>query len=554
MAVQGSMLGVLSYLIRPMFDTVFAEKREDALILLGLAVLTVFVIRGLSGFIQRVMMAAVGQRIKFDLQRDLVRRILGLDKKFFEDNPAGDIIQRVNNDIGSIEGVWQGLFAPGVRDLIAIISLLVVALSIDVTWTLIVVAGIPLLTMPVLILQQVIRRYSLRAAKAHAQIIVRLEELLHNIREIKLYRAEKSQEHQFVSTADIVKRTSVRIEAAIASVPFLVDVVAGVGFLGLLMVAGSDVINGEKTLGHFMSFFTAIVLLFDPAKRIGNLFSGWQNLKVSLERVFAIFQSMPSILDPESPVKFEAEHTKLNVEFDRVHLTLGGQEVIRGLSFAADAGQVTAIVGPSGAGKTSVFNLLARIIDPDVGTIRIGGHDISKIRIAELRALIAFVAQDSGIFDESIRNNVMFGNSNADEAEFNQAVEVARVKEFAQREKEGFDASCGARGEYLSGGQKQRVAIARALLRNSPILLLDEPTSALDLESEKLVQEAVFALAKNRTVIVIAHRLSTVQTADKIIFLQGGKRVEEGNHKTLMAKNGHYASLYRIQFKEDAED
>lgn len=551
MAIQGAMLGVLSYLIRPMFDNVFAQKNQDALIFLGLAVLVVFVVRGLSGFTQRVMMTAVGERMKFDLQRDLVGRILALDKRFFEDNPAGDLIQRINNDIGSIQGVWQGLFAPGVRDLISIASLLVVAISIDITWTVIVLAGIPLLALPVLFLQQVTRRFSLRVAKAHASIIVRLEEMLHNIREIKLYRAEKSQERGFVNTAAIVKRTTVRIEATIASVPLLVEFVAGIGFLGLLMVAGYDVIVEERTLGDFMSFFTAIVLLFDPTKRLGNLLSAWQNLKVSLERVFALFQSTPSILDPVTPRHINFEFKSPDVEFDEVYLTLGGQEVIRGLSFSASAGQVTAIVGPSGAGKTSVFNLLARIIDPDNGMIRVGGQDIREIKIAELRSLIAFVAQDSGIFDESIRDNIMFGNQEADDEQFNQAVEVARVADFALTEKDGFDAPCGPRGERLSGGQKQRVAIARAVLRDSPILLLDEPTSALDLESEKLVQEAVFALAKNRTVIVIAHRLSTVQSADKIIFMQKGKLVEEGRHKELMSMNGHYASLYRIQFKEE---
>ena len=551
MAVQGGMLGVLSYLIRPVFDNVFAEGDRGALIYVGLAVFAVFIVRGLSGFSQRVMMAAVGERMKFDLQRDLVIRILALDKQFFEDNPAGDLIQRVKNDLAAIQNVWQGLFAPGVRDLISIGSLLFVALSIDWTWTLIAVAGMPLLTVPVLLLQRVTRKYSLRAAEANASIIVRLEEMLQNIREIKLYRAEKSQEMGFVKTADIVKRATVRTEAAIASVPLLVEVVAGIGFLGILMVAGNDVISGERTVGQFMSFFTAIVLLFDPAKRLGNLFSAWQNLKVSLERVYAVFQSSPSILDPDEPGEFSIDRQGLGVEFKNVWLNLGGQPVIRGLTFSAEAGKVTAIVGPSGAGKTSVFNLLSRIIDPASGTIRVGGHDIRTMKISELRSCIAFVAQDSGIFDESIRGNIMFGNSDADEAQFERAARMARVADFALREKDGYDAKCGPRGELLSGGQKQRVSIARALLRDAPILLLDEPTSALDLESEKLVQEAVFELAKERTVIVIAHRLTTVQTADMILFMQDGSIMEQGRHSELMERNGHYASLYRIQFKKD---
>lgn len=548
MSVQGAMLGVISYLIRPIFDDVFAQGDQNALIYVGLGVFAVFVIRGLSGFIQRVMMASVGERMKYDLQRDLVNRIIALDKKFFEDNPAGDIIQRIKNDLSAIQSVWQGLFAPGVRDLISVGSLFVVAVSIDWLWTTIALAGIPLLTLPVLAVQKITRKYSLRAAIAHAEIIIRLEEMLHNIREIKLYRAEESQKQKFMNVALVVKKASVRTEAAVASVPLLVEFVAGIGFLGILVFAGTDVINGDRTIGQFMSFFTAVVLLFDPVKRLGNLFSSWQSVKVSLERVYAVFQSNSTILSPLSPTKLPENRNGFSVKFENVGLELGGHTVIDNLSFTAKTGEITAIVGPSGAGKTSVFNLLSRIIDSDRGTIWIEDRNIKYIELSQLRDSIAFVSQDSGIFDESIRSNIRFGNLNADGDAFEHVVKAARVHDFALREKEGYDARCGPRGELLSGGQKQRVAIARALLKDAPILLLDEPTSALDLESESLVQQAVYELAKDRTVIVIAHRLSTIQNADKIIFLQAGNLAEQGTHNELMKKNGLYASLFRIQF------
>lgn len=548
MSIQGAMLGVISYLIRPIFDDVFAQGNQNALIYVGLGVFAVFVIRGLSGFIQRVMMASVGERMKYDLQRDLVNRIIALDKKFFEDNPAGDIIQRIKNDLSAIQSVWQGLFAPGVRDLISVCSLFVVAVSIDWLWTTIALAGIPLLTLPVLVVQKITRKYSLRAAIAHAEIIIRLEEMLYNIREIKLYRAEESQKQKFMNVALVVKRASVRTEAAVASVPLLVEFVAGIGFLGILVFAGTDVINGDRTIGQFMSFFTAVVLLFDPVKRLGNLFSSWQSVKVSLERVYAVFQSNSTILSPISPTKLPENSKGFSIKFENVGLELGGHTVIDNLSFVAKAGEITAIVGPSGAGKTSVFNLLSRIIDSDRGTIWIEDRNIKHIELSHLRDSIAFVSQDSGIFDESIRSNIRFGNLNADEDAFEHVVQAARVQDFALRENEGYDARCGPRGELLSGGQKQRVAIARALLKDAPILLLDEPTSALDLESERLVQQAVYEIAKDRTVIVIAHRLSTIQNADKIIFLQDGNLAEQGTHNELMKKNGLYASLFRIQF------
>ncbi len=553
MTVQGGMLGVLSYLMRPVFDEVFAEQDRGALIFVGLGVCAAFVVRGTSGFIQRVMMSAVGERMKFDVQQDLMLRILMLDKRFFEDNPAGDLIQRVKNDIGSVQSVWQGAIAPGFRDAISVGTLVVVALSIDWVWTLIALAGIPLLASPVFLLQRVTRKYSLRAAVANAGIIIRLEEILQNIREIKLYRAEKSQQTAFVQTADVVKRATVRTEAAVASVPMLVDYIAGLGFLGFLLVAGNDVISGEKTVGQFMSFFTAVVLLFDPVKRLGNLLSAWQNLKVALERIYAVYSSTPTIIDPDEPEEPVDRADGLEVEFDRVALSLNGKSIIRDFSFIAEAGKVTAIVGPSGAGKTTVFNLLTRIIDPDAGEIRIGGQDIRSVKLAALRSRMAFVAQDSGIFDESIRDNIMFGNSEAEATQFEQVVEAAQVAEFALESEEGYDARCGPRGELLSGGQRQRVSIARALLRDVPILLLDEPTSALDLESEKRVQEAILDLAHGRTVIVIAHRLSTVKTADKIVVMREGDIVEQGVHDELLAQEGLYSSLYRIQFRTDSQ-
>ena len=554
MMLQGASLGILSYLIRPVFDEIFANKNETALISVGLAVLGVFVLRGLSGFCQRVIMSAVGERMKFDLQSDLVQRILCLDRQFFNDNPSGDLIARVKEDMARIQGIWTSLLAPGIRDLMSIIALLYVAVTIDWFWTMVVLAGIPLLTVPVLLLQRLVRKFSLTAAEANADVVTRLEEMFHNIREIKLYRLEDQQIERFLNTTAIVKRASVRAEATIAGVPGLVDVVAGLGFLGLLLIAGRDVISEERTVGQFMSFFTAIVLLFDPVKRLGNLFSAWQGIKVSLERARVVFDATPTILDPEKPIEIPNDIGNRSIEFKNVCLELGSQQIIRNLTFVAEAGKTTAIVGPSGAGKTTVFNLLTRIYDPTSGLIRIGDYKLNELTVSRLRDEMAVVAQDSGIFDETIRENIMLGNQVASEEEFAQAAQAAYVTEFASAERGGFDSLCGPRGESLSGGQRQRVTIARALLRNAPILLLDEATSSLDLESEQIVHEAVRHLAEGRTVLVVAHRLSTIQHADKICVMQDGTIAEEGTHQQLMEQNGLYALLYRVQFREITAD
>ncbi len=547
MSIQGSTLGALSYMIEPMFDDIFANKMTEALIWVGLAILGLFCLRGLAGFISTLIIVSVSERIKLNLQKDLMDHILTLDTMFFEVNSPGNIMERVLGDSDVVKSIWSGYIATGVRGCISICSLMFVAISIDPLWTLVTCLGIPLLVFPIIWLQRLIRKSTQISRRASSETTVRLDEIFHGIHAIKLNLLENNQISRFITKATESRRASIKAAGGNAAVPLLVDVIAGLGFLGLLLLGGSDVINGEKTTGQFMSFFTAIVLMFDPFRRISGLVTAWQMTKVSLERVYVLLETKPNITQITTPEILEYKNEDWTIEFENVAFRYPDLEVFTDLSFKIPSQKMTAIVGASGAGKTTVFNLLARILDPSEGKIEIGGIDIKSMSLPDLRGLFSVVTQDKGIFDETIKDNILLGQPNSTDEEISVAAKSAQVLTFTDDLQLGLDTPCGPRGANLSGGQRQRVAIARAFLRNSPILLLDEPTSALDSHSEDLIQDALEEFRNNRTIVVIAHRLATVKNADNIIVLDQGRVVEEGTHTELVSRGGLYSGLYNSQ-------
>ena len=540
-------MGALSYMIEPMFDEVFANKRKEALIWIGLAIFGLFCLRGLTGFINKMIMITVSEKVKFNLQRDLMDHILTLDTMFFEVNAPGNIMERVLGDSDSIKAIWKDYISLGIRELIKVISLLFVAISIDPLWTLVICLGFPLLVFPIIRLQKLIRVSTQISRSASSETTVRLDEIFHGIHAIKLYLLESNQIARFIHKASESRRASIKAASGRAAVPALVDIIAGLGFFGLLLLGGSEVISGEKTTGQFMSFFTAIVLMFEPFRRISGIVGAWAMTKVSLERVYVLLETKPNITQISEPKKLELQTKDLGIVFDKVGFSYPGLEVFSNLAFAIEAGKMTAIVGASGTGKTTVFNLLARIFDPDEGKIEIGGVDIKSMSLDDLRGLFSVVTQDKGIFDETIKDNILLGKPNSTDEEVEQAALASQVLSFTDELPQGLDTPCGPRGSNLSGGQRQRIAIARALLRNTPLLLFDEPTSALDSHSEELIQNALETLRHNRTIMIIAHRLFTVRNADKIIVLENGRVVEEGTHNELVEKEGLYFDLYNSQ-------
>ncbi len=548
MAVEGSMLGLISYMVGPMFDDVFVGGRKEAVYWVGGAIFAIFVARAISGFGQRVIMAAVGQWATAAMQGDLVRHMMRLDSVFFQDNAPGALIERVRGDTLAIQNAFSTVFTTLGRDVISLMTLLAVAISIDWLWALIAVAGVPVLLVPVMILQRLIHVSTRHARVAAAHISTRLDEIFHGINPIKLNTLEGQQNRRFLQTLKAYIRAQIKSEAGQAGVPAMMDLVAGIGFLGVLIYGGFQIIEGQKSIGEFMSFFTAMALVFEPLRRLGNISGRWQAAIASLERLYAIFQEHPGILEPASPREPGSGDGTGDIVLEDVRFSYGDQVVLDGLSLTAKAGQTTALVGASGAGKSTVFSVLTRLVEPEKGRVTVGDVAVADLALAHLRGLFSVVTQDAALFDEDIRDNIRLSRPDASEAEFDLAAQTAHVTEFAGALAQGFATPAGPRGSNLSGGQRQRVAIARAVLRNAPVLLLDEPTSALDARSEAVVQKALDKLSAGRTTLVIAHRLATILHADKIVVIDKGRVIDQGTHEQLLARGGLYASLYQLQF------
>ncbi|TCP44066.1 ABC transporter ATP-binding protein [Rhodovulum marinum] len=547
MSVEGGALGALSYMFKPLFDDIFIAGNREAIPLVAGGVLVLFIARALAGFGQRLLMARVGLRVSAALQRDLVGHMLTLDSVWFQTTPPGNLIERVRGDTSAAANIWNSVFTAAGRDLISLISLFAVAISIDWRWTLIALAGVPLLLGPLAGLQRLIRRTSRAARESAAAISNRLDETFHGVTTIKLNRLEAREDARFGETMDGYVHAQIRSEAGQAGMPAMIDIVGGLGFAGVLVFGGLQIIEGDKTVGEFMAFFTAIALVFEPLRRLGKVTGAWQAALASLERLHAVFDSRPTILSPARPRSLPAPGGDCDIALEDVHLAYGDAPALNGLTLTAKAGQMTALVGPSGAGKSTVFNLLTRLVEPQSGRVLVGGVPVNELPLTELRDLFSVVTQEAPLFDEPLRDNICLGRE-VSEARLAEVIRAAHIADFLPALPAGLDSPAGPRGSNLSGGQRQRVAIARALLRDAPILLMDEATSALDAQSEKAVQEALTRLAENRTTLVIAHRLATVRNADRIVVMDKGRVVEEGTHDALLAKNGLYAGLYRLQF------
>lgn len=551
MTIEGSTAGLLSYMLKPMFDDVFVAGNADAMKWVGLAIFAIFLTRALTGIAQKLLMTYVGQRSTAEIQYDLLGHVMQLDTTFHATHPPGHLMSRVQGDVGGITTVWKALIQGMGRDLVAVVSLMGVALFVDWKWTLVALIGVPLVIAPVLIVQRYVRRRARESREVASLVTTRLDEVFHGINQVKLNALEGYQAERYRGLRDRSVNLALRTGVGQAIIPGLVDIMAGLGFVAVLYFGGGEIVAGEKTIGEFMSFFTAMTLAFEPMRRLGNLSGTWQNAAASLERVQALFNTKPGIVTPAVPKKSDPNQPE--IRFDDVHLAYGDLPVLRGASFTAEAGKTTALVGPSGAGKSTVFNVLTRLVDPQSGLVSIADTPTKDMDLGDLRGLFSVVTQDSLLFDETLRENILLGRKDVSDTQLAEVLEAAHVADFLPQLPDGLDSEAGPRGSNLSGGQRQRVAIARALLRNTPILLLDEATSALDTKSEAVVQAALEKLSQGRTSLVIAHRLSTIRNADKILVMDAGEVVEQGTHDELLAQGGIYGDLYRLQFRKNAE-
>ncbi len=545
MVIEGSALGLISYMVQPMFDDVFVAGNAGAIAGVAGIIFAIFTARALGSFGQRSLVIMVGLRVITNMQKDLLSHMVRLDSAFFSQQSPGALIERVRGDTQALKGFASNALMTLGRDTVTLIALLAVAFSVDWRWTLVAFLGVPALVVPIVLLQRSILRTTRRARHTSGEMSTRLDEIFHGINAIKLNNLERHEDERFKKETNRFMRSQMRSEVGKAGLPAMIDFIAGFGFVAVVVYGGQEIIAGEKTVGQFMSFFTAMALMFDPLRRLSNVSGAIQAALASLERLYGVFDARPTIVDREPVTPLLPEHSNGDIEFRQVQFAYGETAVIRGLTFRAPAGKMTALVGASGAGKTTVFNLLTRLVEPQSGEICLGGANINAFALRDLRRQFAVVSQDSALFDESIATNIGFGRLDASPDDVQQAAQDGLVTQFTRKLTEGLDTLAGPRGSNLSGGQRQRVVIARALLRDAPVLLLDEATSALDTQTEQLIQETLDTVARDKTTLVIAHRLSTVMHADNILVMDHGELVEQGTHSELMALNGTYAQLYQ---------
>ena len=553
MSIEGSMLGLLSYSIKFLFDNVLVSKDTSSILIVAVVIFSIFSIRAIAGFVHRLLTVNVCQKIIKVIQDRMVAHLLNMDVGFHQKNSPGTLMDRVRADSKALsESVGEAFMTVG-RDGFSLISLLAVVFFIDWKWSLIAFLGIPFLVLPILLLQGLIRSRAGENRDYESKANVRLDEIFHGITDIKLNRAEGRERNKFFDILQLTHKVRLRLEAGMAGIPAMIDVIAAIGFLAVMVFGAIDITSGSKTIGEFMSFFTAMALIFEPLRRLSNVSGNIQVAMASLERVFKIFEEKSSIVFPTLS-SVEKKFDKIGIEFDSVHFSYEDKKVLENITFGIEEGTSNAIVGYSGSGKTTLFNLITRLIDPSSGLIKLNGINIKDFCLNDLRSLISVVRQDGMVFDETILENIRFGKPTASDGEIREAAKMAYVDEFTNELKDGLNTVVGPRGSTLSGGQRQRISIARAFLRKSPLLLLDEPTSALDSKSEELIQKSLSNLAKHSTTITIAHRLSTIVDSDKVLVLDNGKIVGQGKHSKLLLENSLYSNLFKSQVEKKNDD
>lgn len=544
MLIAAGMTALAASLMQPVLDDVLYAKKSDMIIPVALAVVFTFTTRGVATYAHTILVNKIGQHVVADIQRDLFNNFLRQDMAFFHANPSGHLVSRVVNDVSVMRAVVsEGLTGLG-KNLFTLIFLIGVMFYQDWKLTLFVFCIFPFVSGSVLIIGRKLRKVSKNIQNEMGGLSALLGQAFQGMRLIKAYGMEDKERTRVARGIDRVRDLNIKsVRLGNLSVP-INETIVGLIFAGLIIYGGHQVIQGQITPGGLAAFLAAFGLTFEPMKRLAKLNNALQMAFGAAERVFDMMDRQPSILNAAAAEK--PAITKPVIRFENVSFRYEASPdlALEGVSFTAAPGEMTALVGASGGGKSTLLNLLMRFYDTETGRITVDGNDLRAIDLHHLRAHMALVSQDIHIFDESVLENIRFGLQSATIQDIEAAAMAAAAHDFIIAMPEGYNTRLGEHGVKLSGGQKQRIAIARAMLRDAPILLLDEATSALDNDSEKMVKQAMQALGQGRTTLVIAHRLSTVQAAQQILVLDQGRIVERGTHDSLLTLGGVYARMY----------
>ena len=547
MLLYGAASAAVAYLIKPIIDE--ALPGDGNLPFWATAILLAYLAKGLGAYFSTFLMTDIGQRVVRDLRDQLFRHTLDQSAAFFSQRTTGQLMSRVTNDVSQVQQAVSETIGDLLREGLALVGYAALLFYWDYRLALVCVTGAPIVVYPLVRLGQRVRRTSRRSQEELERLSHITAEAFAGHRIVKAFGAEGHEARRFGRASERLYRTNLKVTSTVAILPPLMELLGGVAVVALIWYGSRRIGSGDMTQGNFLAFIFAAFMMYTPVKKLSRVNTNLQQAIAAAERIF-------ELLDTHSEVHERAgarvlAPLKEGLEFNDVSFTYQdapAAPVLQNVSFRVHAGEVVAIVGLSGAGKTTLVNLIPRFYDPSGGAILVDGVDIRDVTLRSLRSQVGIVTQETVLFDDSVASNIAYGTPGATREDIEAAARAAHAHEFISDLPDGYETDIGERGQRLSGGQRQRLAIARALLKNSPILILDEATSSLDAESEQLVQDALANLMRNRTAFVIAHRLSTVRRADSIIALERGRVAEIGRHEELLARaGGVYAKLYSLQ-------
>ncbi len=545
----GAMDAVIAWVLKPYMDIVMIEKSVKATSLLPLLIIIFSLFQSLLNYTATYLNTWVGQKITMDLKKDLFKKMMRCDAGFFDKSTSGDIMFRFNNDADmACSGLLSNLKLFTTR-LFSSISLICVL--IYNSWQLSIIAIIVLFgaLYPLTRVRRKIKSIMDKTVFSGARVMTHYNEAFSGNRVISSFNLYEKQSACFNETLRSVFKLGMNMTKKTGILTPIMHFVVSIGIAGVIWLGSYLITTNQLTPGGFVSFITALLMLYTPIKSIGSNFTNVQMSLLAIERVFTMLETSPLITSKKDAIKINGLNKEISFEEISFEYEYG-RPVLQNISLNVNKGKTIALVGNSGGGKSTLVNLLPRFYDVKKGAIKIDGIDIKDIDVDSLREQIAIVFQDNFLFAGTIRENILLGKPDASNEEINNAVKNACLEEFVSSLPLGLDTEIGERGTKLSGGQKQRVAIARAFLKNAPIVILDEATSALDNKSEEIVQQAIYNLMEDRTVFVIAHRLSTVKNADNIVVIDHGQIKEQGRHDELLAReNSVYSALYKTQLK-----
>jgi subfamily B ATP-binding cassette protein MsbA len=525
----------------------FDIDSDDVVWFAPLLFVAVFLVRSMASFANGYAFQRVGLGATTDLRNQLYRRILEQSSRFYSHHPSGELVSRVVNDVGVLQGAMSTQLLDLLQQPLALLLLLWLLLSIHFELALICLVALPVLLVPIVRFGKSMRKTSHRSQEHMADLASLVAEGVRGHRVVKAFGMEDFEHARFRQASRRHLRANLRAQMLSHGSSPVVESMAVIGAAALLYYAGRTIRAGEITASDFVAFLLTLFSMYDPIRKLNKVNLALQQAVAATQRVASLMAVPIDVEEPTRPR--ELDRVAQGIAYEGVRFAYDREPVLREVDLAIRAGEIVAIVGPSGGGKSSLVNLLPRFFDPDAGRVTIDGVDIRELRLSGLRSLIGIVTQETVLFDDTIRNNIAYGRADLSLERVREAAAAAYADEFIARLPAGYDAQIGESGLRLSGGQRQRLAIARAILKDAPILILDEATSQLDSESEALVQKALTNLMQGRTTLVIAHRLSTVMNADRIVVMEGGQIVDQGTHGELIERGGVYKRLYELQFQ-----